>query len=213
MRNKNRPARLLARQLHIFCEGEKTEPNYLRHYLKLRGTNGTAQDTVVVIEDRKKNTPVQLVEEVIQKKKSFPSSHIFWVVCDRESKVKYLDALHHDARQKANAENINVALSNVCFEVWLLLHFQETASAYTSCDDLLKRSELKKHFSRYDKNDDFSSITERHIAKARKRAETMNKVTKKSANPEWTHPYQWNPYTNVYELLDEIDKILQENPR
>jgi len=207
MRNKGNPKKL-APKLHIFCEGGETEPNYLQHYLGLCGVNDTPRDRVVLIEKRKKTTPVQLVEESIDKKKSYPASDQVWVVYDRESEVKYVDALHNNARQKASAQSVNIALSNVCFEVWLLLHFQKTASrAYSSCRDLIKYSTLTTHIPGYEKNITFS-FTKEQIAKARKNAKAMNKTTIAGASPGWTQPHQWNPYTNVYELLDKIDKFL-----
>ena len=125
-----------------------------------------------------------------------------------------LHALHAGARQKAGKQ-IHIAISNICFEVWLLLHFQETVAHYSSCDDLLKRSSLKKkHIRNYGKaNKRAYSPTE--IALARKRAEHMNDQTKHGANPAWTQCHQWNPYTDVYKLLDAIDafgdKYIQQN--
>jgi len=208
-----RPVRPLAPVLHIFCEGKKTEPYYLLHYLNLQGY-GTPHERIVIA-DRKTNTPIQLVEEAIrrQKEESYAPCDRVWVVYDRESEVAYDSDRHNNAWQKAEGKNIGIAFSNVCFEVWLLLHYQVTAGrAYMSCDDLEKNSQLKTYLPKYAKGDKIP-FTKEQIANARERAKKMNAVTIDGANKEWTHPYQWNPYTNVYELLDEIDKILQENPR
>ena len=188
---------------HIFCEGAKTEPNYLKSYVekKFPGT------TLIVIEKRKKNTPVELVEEAAGNKKcnAGAPNDIYWAVYDRESTTKYPDRLHAKARIKAKANDINIALSNVCFEVWLLLHFRTSSAAYMNCDDLLKKSDLKKkHIKDYDKADRRDYL-DAEIATARKNAPRMNKQTINGANSEWKEPHQWNPYTNVHELLDAID--------
>ncbi|MEA3544220.1 MAG: RloB family protein [Thermodesulfobacteriota bacterium] len=187
-------------RLHIFCEGEKTEPNYLRGYVegKFPGTR------LSPVRQTSKNTPVQLVEEAIKEKGNNPSGDLFWVVFDREAENKYADALHNEARTKAKAAGVNIAFSNVCFEVWILLHFQTNVATYSSYSDLLKQSSLKTHIKDYDKGKK-RLFTETEISTARRNAEALNKRTKVGADPAWRHPYQWNPYTDVYKLLDAID--------
>lgn len=197
-RKKNRPELKLKPRLHIFCEGEKTEPNYLKGYIDqiFPGIR------LIVVEKTKKNTPVQLVKEAIEAKENNPPGDIFWVAYDRESTIKYKHALHAEARQKA-ATNIHIALSNVCFEVWLLLHFQNSSAPYTSCTELLKKSKLKTYIKHYDKANN-RTYSHGEIAFARKNAERMNTQTKRGAN-SLKHCHQWNPYTDFYKLLDAID--------
>ena len=126
MPKKRKPQqRELKPRLHIFCEGEETEPNYLNGYIE-RCFPGT---TLTLVRRTEKNTPVQLVDVAIKEKSRNPSDDQFWVVYDRESSIKYPDSLHDEARDKAGANGIGIAFSNVCFEVWLLLHFQETVEA------------------------------------------------------------------------------------
>ncbi|PNU19851.1 hypothetical protein C2E25_10490 [Geothermobacter hydrogeniphilus] len=187
-------------RLHIFCEGEKTEPNYLKGYIERRFP-GTRLSPV---RPTPKNTPIQLVEEAIREKEKNPSGDIFWVVYDREAPTKYPDALHAEARSKADAHGIKIAFSNVCFEVWILLHFQPTVAAYANYDDLQKRSKLKTHIKNYDKGTK-RLFSGEEISTARKYAEDLNRRTIAGADPAWTKPYQWNPYTDVYKLLDAID--------
>jgi hypothetical protein len=204
---KNRPVLTPKPRLHIFCEGKKTEPNYLNGYIqhKFPGTK------LIIVEASKKNTPVELVEEALQAKsaKTVPEDDQFWVVYDREGNTKYTDERHAEARQKAGTV-IKIALSNVCFEVWLLLHFQTSAAPYCCYDDLRKRSKLRKHIPNYDKADKrMYSVSE--IASARTNAERMNAQTKKGADRAWTQCHQWNPYTDVHKLLDAIDAFGDEH--
>lgn len=145
-RRKKEPA--LEKRLRIFCEGEKTEPYYLKDYLRNFKDDRKAS---VEIMNCNKNTPVQLVEAAI-KFKNYPRSiigDVFWVVYDRESVAKYSRELHMQAWSTARQNNIEVALSNVCFEFWLLLHFVNSATPYSSCSDLLKialcQIELSRH--------------------------------------------------------------------
>lgn len=201
--------------MHIFCEGEKTEPNYLKRYIENNFSYNTSRREVISIEPTNKTTPLQLVKEAIhfRYKKDLTPDDTFWVVYDRESIRKYKDEQHAEAMAIANKENINIVISNVCFELWLLLHFDQNTTYYESCDDLLKNSPLKARikelgFDNYDKSDEriFSLIFD-NIPEAKKRAIRMNHFTKQHAEKENLPPYQLNPFTNFYELLDAIDNF------
>jgi len=200
---------------HIYCEGE-TEEYYLEGYIN-KFYSGNRRLKVIKIEKTAKNKGKELVTEAIECKKKCPKGDLFWVVYDLESEQEYFDELHKIAYDKAEPKNISIAISNVCFEVWLLLHFQETVKPYNDYEDLRAHSQLQEKckergLSDYDKgNKQLFEIFEKiEIDQARKRAERMNQSTKNSANCSWTKPYQWNPYTNIYELLDAIDKFASE---
>ena len=189
--------------LHIFCEGLKTEPNYIEHYKDLfcRGKRAS-----IVVEKTDKTTPVQLVETALQHKNSPSASQNdeYWVVYDRESSVKYDEKLHQLARGKAKSGGINIALSNVCFEVWLLMHFQSTCAACNTCEELTERKDFKRYFPKYEKGAE-CTYTPEQIMTARCNAEKLNKRTINAANKSWTVPSMWNPYTDVHKLLAAID--------
>ncbi len=192
--------------LHIFCEGEKTEPNYLNGYTDLYHPGAR----LVLVEKTSKNTPVQLVDVAVDAKKDTrknPEGDLFWVVFDRESPAKYSDSLHEEARRKAERNGIEIAISNVCFEVWILLHFQQNVAAYNCYDDLRRCSNLNTHIPDYDKGDR-RNYSRTQIAEARKRAKNLNQRTKSGANPSWRREHKWNPFTDVYKLLDAIDNHL-----
>jgi hypothetical protein len=198
---RQRRERQLCPILHIYCEGAKTEPFYLEDYIRKRfpGTK------LIRVEKTSKTTPRQLVEVARDKLRCGPEGDVVWVVYDREGPAKYSDSLHADARQKAGGK-VQIALSSVCFEVWLLLHFQATCGAHDSCDDLLRRSRLKEHIPGYDKANRREYSAE-EIARARQSAERLNESTRRGANSDWTQPHQWNPYTDMHKLLDAIDEF------
>lgn len=205
MRNRRRTkVRQLAPVFHIFCEGEKTEPNYISRYKDLFCANAVA----VKVEKTEKNTPVQLVEEAVRCRQSGANSPMdeYWVVYDRESPTKYSEKLHAKARELAKNNDIHIALSNVCFEVWLLLHKQDTCAACNSCAELLARSDFKVAFDGYEKGC-ACTLTREQIMQARRRVEKLNKNTIAGADKNWNVPSMWNPYTNVYELLTAIDRF------
>jgi hypothetical protein len=201
--------------LHIFCEGEKTEPNYLNGYLN-KFHSGNRLLKVVKVEKTPKNTPLQLVEVAVALKNDIttPEKDSFWVVYDREGVSKYSDGLHSRTLEKAVSERVNVAITNVCFEVWLLLHFNEVTAQYSSYEDLLRNSKLKENLKsigivKYDKAcSDLFSLISNNISDARRRASKMNKSTLTTADRHKSKPYNLNPYTQMHKLLDAIDDFV-----
>jgi hypothetical protein len=197
--------------LRIFCEGEKTEPLYINGYIDLVSVSG--RKTVISIEPTRKNTPMQLVDEAVKLKKSNVSlpEDEFWVVYDREAPSKYPDALHLTAWKKAERNNVNVSLSNVCFEYWLLIHLVDTQAPYSCYDDLRKNSPLNEKMKelcgkRYEKTEgSIFQILKDKVPLARKRAKKLNAESKKSACPGRNMPFHMNPYVDVVDLLDAID--------
>lgn len=212
---KPRPnkARKVPSKMHIYCEGEKTEPNYIQNYID--NLEDAALRKVVVIEPTKKNTPVQLVNTAVDLKnsRSCPQGDVFWVVYDREAVGKYSEQLHDQAYNNAKANGVNIALTNVCFEQWLILHFINSDAAYTCYDDLINRSCLKVEFKKisgkdYDKGcgDIYSHISTR-IDKARARGKAINAKALETANAGKTKPHHLSPYTDMPNLLDAIDSF------
>ena len=139
-KKKPRNGKKINSVFHIFCEGEKTEPYYIRAYIDHYHSD---KRNLLVVEDTKKNTPVQLVDYAIDFKKHCNNGDIFWVVFDRESTIKYSHELHLKAKKKAKDNGIEIAFSNVCFELWLLLHLTYSTACYKNCNDLVKQSQLK----------------------------------------------------------------------
>ena len=206
----NNHQRKLAPVLHIYCEGEKTEPNYFNGYIR-RSFPGNRRLSVIKVEKAKKNTPLQLVEEAVaaKKDKNIPDGDIFWVVFDREGEDKYTNKLHLEAYQCARKHDVNIAISNVCFEIWILLHFQMNTAEYSCYNDLIKNSPLcKNYINDYDKGGSnvFGMVADL-VPNARSNAIKMNSTTINAAEASRNMPYQWNPFSDVYKLLDAIDEF------
>ncbi|WP_409161144.1 RloB family protein [Pectobacterium sp. B2J-2] len=201
------------KMMHILCEGEKTEPMYLLGYIE-----NFAKDKAKIINvpDVKKNTPVQLVDEAIKLKDSnvtSPDDEI-WVVYDRESISKYPHRLHAQAWDKATANKINIALSNICFELWILQHFEYTDSPFSCFDDLLNNSKLKDHLKNigihnYHKGDPhFFDKIKGGVSYARKRAAALNRSSLAVAGSSGSQPFVLSSYVGVHLLLDAIDNFI-----
>jgi hypothetical protein len=132
------PFREPRRRILIVCEGKKDEPNYfegLRSKLRLSTVEikiaGKECDPV----------PMKVTEYAIEKKKD--GYDTIWCVMD-------VDNRHNNtlpkAIKKAKSENIKIALSNPCFEYWLLLHFEKISP---QMDAKKTKKELKKAFKKH----------------------------------------------------------------
>ena len=116
----------------VVVEGKITEPQYLELIKKSRKIRSVDLEIV----PPPPTSPRQIVEKVRdwrrQAKKNDPYDAV-WCVFDVEAKVNQqarpdLD----DALQMANANKISVALSNPCFELWILLHTEDCRAAIYS---------------------------------------------------------------------------------
>ena len=199
----------------MFCEGEKTEPLYIRGYINHFHSE---KRNIILVEDTNKNTPVQLVDEAITAKNQGNENDIIWVVFDRESEAKYSHELHQQARQKANANGIKIAFSNVCFEYWILLHFGFTAGSFGSYDDLKRNSALSRHLnnigiSNYDKA--FPTLFDKIKEKVPDAITNSNRLKRQalaSAEPGREAPHFLNPYIDVQDMFLDMKNFLEGRP-
>jgi RloB-like protein len=141
---RRRPTREVNQTFLIVCEGDVTEKNYLTdlkcHYripLTFRFISGCG--------------PLTLVQKAVeQKRKKVRDFDRIWVVCDVDSHPKI-----PEAKVQARDNGIPMAISNPCFELWALLHFQDQ-NAYI--DRVPLRALCKEHMPGYDKKLPFEKL-------------------------------------------------------
>lgn len=216
-KKKTRCKKPLLPAFHIFCEGEKTEPYYIRSYIDYYHSD---KKNILVVENTKKNTPVQLVEEAIKHKSTTTKNDVYWVVFDRESVAKYSHELHLKARNKANKHKIEIGFSNVCFEFWLLLHMEFSTACYDSCDELLNHSNLKKLLNERgikDYNKGYAFLFDKlkdndGISTALTNAEKVLQNALKTAEPGKDLPHYLNPYIDVHQLFLDMENFINKEP-
>jgi hypothetical protein len=189
----------------IICEGTNTEPQYFKGF-----PLSTAE---VLTYGRGGESKMQLVEHAISNKPKY-QSHEIWVVFDRD--VNYgqegQKADFNEAVTRANEAGIHVAYSNDCFELWLILHYQDVRSQlhrsqlYAILEKHLgvkdyakegKRLEFCRRLYRQLQNDPDSS----QMA-AIKRAKAL------LAECEDALPADRNPCTLVFRLVEEMNRYL-----
>jgi hypothetical protein len=171
-------------RLLVCCGALRTEGDYLRG---LRDRIGNPAVTVKF--KAKACSPSQLVSYAIaeQERQSGEFDQV-WCVFDVD---QYPDV--GDAVKEAGREGIAVALSNPCFELWLILHFATHTAPAGTYKELLPT--LKRHLAAYDKTHLRFRDYEDGWAEAVRRA-------KKLAEPDQEHLR--NPSTGVWRLVEEI---------
>lgn len=135
MRNRNslirerREAFRDARLIVIASEGKDTE----RIYFKALAKEYTNPRVHVHILERRENeqnnsSPEHVLKQLNDYKGQYEleSDDELWLVIDRD---RWTDAmLSHVAKECAQDDYLYVAMSNPCFELWLLLHIEDAAS-------------------------------------------------------------------------------------
>lgn len=119
--------------VRIICEGKTTEPRYFQGILKAYGWRGAR------VHKPKDHSPTGIVREAKREynralKAKIPRSNIHvWAVLDRDDHANLKNAL-----QDAYDNSIRVAFSSVCFEYFIVLHFEKCTRPFESCDAVIK---------------------------------------------------------------------------
>ena len=205
----------------IASEGENTEPDYFGKILAGLYPN----IRVLTLPERKNigavrgNDPKKLKKRLQEKLREQAFESIVqreaWIVVDRDDKTWTVELLNEAAmwvkaeNNKRNPVIHGMALSNPCFEFWLLLHFENGKGAHSS-EECISRLKKRIHVPNYDKNkrlDDPNVIklfSENVIKDAIKRSETKNR----GLSEDWPRqPGHTTVHLLVQRILDAADKI------
>lgn len=104
----------------VFCEGEASEPDYLNGIKRLESVRA---NTAVLIEiDPNHGVPLTLVRRAVERLESDSEVDECWCVFDVEAPLEKRHPNLQKAVSIATAKGIRLAISNPCFELWLILH-------------------------------------------------------------------------------------------
>ncbi|MDG4830911.1 RloB family protein [Solwaraspora sp. WMMD1047] len=113
----------------VFCEGEASEPDYINALKRLPEVR---DNTAISIEvDPKQGAPITLVERAVMRSEDDEVDEC-WCVFDVEWPQNH--ARLDEAIQLARAHRIKLAISNPCFELWLILHFTDQTAFLTTAE-------------------------------------------------------------------------------
>jgi len=112
--------------LVVFCEGERTEPEYLNALKRQPSVRDVAAVDLRVETGQGGSVPRTLVAAAAQARSRAMDDEgeidEFWCVFDVEWPRNHPGL--QEAVRHARASGIKLAISNPCFELWLILHFR-----------------------------------------------------------------------------------------
>jgi hypothetical protein len=167
----------------IVCGGVRTEPLYLRG-LRTHANNASVDVTIV----SRAKSPAQIVDFAIR--------HRGRVSVDFDEVWCVLDVDEFDlapAEQLARSGGVRLAISNPCFELWLLLHHVDCRALCDGYQEVVRL--LKRHVPGYDKSRlEFGDYAP-GVPDVVKRARELN---------PGGEDHQRNPSTSVWRLAEVI---------
>ncbi|MBD5382404.1 MAG: RloB domain-containing protein [Clavibacter sp.] len=177
----------------LFCEGEATEPEYFKALAALPEIRSRAKlDMRISLTGA---VPLTLVESAVAARARDEASE-YWCVFDVEWPRQHPHL--HEAFELARTRSIRLAVSNPCFEIWLILHMSEHGSHLDNDDARRRRRDLD---GAGDKHVDAAAyLPLRAVAAGRARALELRHERESSLMPHN------NPSTSVYQLVESIER-------
>ncbi|MCK5848078.1 MAG: RloB domain-containing protein [Caldisericia bacterium] len=184
-------------KLYIICEGKKRKSEYAYFSSFIKSLCFNEYRIKLVYTD--KNTGKELVQ-VAKQSKEFKND-LAWIVYDKDGYT-----LHPQTFNDARQCNVEIAFSSISFEYWILLHFKYTSRAFSNSEELIKYLLEDFNFN-YDKGDeDVYDKIKLDTNRAKTHAKRIQKYQEK-AHTIGTPIYNFNPYTNINDLIEQIENI------
>lgn len=180
----------------IATEGEVTEPSYFNTLFK----KSQAKVKVQILKSKTQSAPAK----VLKRLEGFLADHDIrktdeaWLVVDRDQWSP--QDLQQLCEWTDKATNRCLALSNPCFELWLLLHFEDGRAA-TDLKEIKKR--LAKHLPHFEKEISVNTFNFSMAREAVERAKASDKP------PCKTWPEK-PACTTVYRLVEKLLKVADQ---
>lgn len=192
---------LVNKRILILCEDEKSSLLYFKGFKKDPELKRKLAAVTVDVYHPHDYSPIGLVKEAKERIKKAkrdrnPYDEV-WIAFDKDGHQNIPQAFDN-----ANQTNIKIAFSNICFEYWVLLHFEYTTKGFSKGDEIIKYIK-KDHFKNYEKNQDSFQILKDKMDLAIINGEKLIKSLKSDLS-SGIKEYELATYTNVHELVKII---------
>lgn len=185
----------------VVCGGRVSEPGYLNQMKNVYRNN--LLNIKVLSHGRAPINVVQYAAELKMKASReaqgtgdpYLEFDEVWCVLD----VDEHESLNR-ARDLARAQNIHLAVSNPCFELWLLLHFRSQNSSITTSD--VQRA-CRGYMPGYEKEVPFSKIDPSYD-------HALRRATALEVHHTKQNHLGANPSTDIYKITEKIRKRAYE---
>ena len=215
-RNRNFPTRQEGRHeldkvILIACEGVATEPNYIKDLVRYRRTMlGECKNIQIVFTSHTHSDPFGVLNDLLSDQ-SYRDADERWIIIDRDPEENFgkgaaghTEENFQQAITTAKKLGINVAWSNPCFELWIVLHFLFRDTSVSRQDvqhkalDLLKKNGILASNDKVNNMKACTNLYEKLYAQLNTAIENAKKLAVNNKdNFE-------NPCTLIYELLGQL---------
>ncbi len=199
-----------AKPVFIFCNGEQTEKNYfeaLKSDLRLEHAN-----IKVIPSNHNRESLIKEIVSILKnkgyQKKDFTTIDVFAVfdvdaLPKGNNNASALELQANKAQLLCKTHKFKAIISNECFELWFLLHY-DYHDSHLHRDKICEKLNTKLGFS-YDKSTSMYEILRD------KQEVAMCNAQKLCEKYHCTQPISdCKPYTNVHELIADLRKFPKE---
>ena len=184
----------------IVCDGTKTEPIYFRNFEQRE------KPLHVKVVPSGKNY-FDLIKKGANARRNIESKCTVWCVSDVDSdpntpnyEASKNEQLMNYARI-AKEEGFHIAISNPCFELWYLLHFDHHTGFMPTYKSVEQK--LTVHLPDYDKSKDYFAVLMGRLDDAIKNAKKLKQHHENLEVSDFMR-VSANPYTDVWRLVESI---------
>lgn len=197
----------LSKRLLIVCEDEKSAKLYFESFKRDEKLKRKLSSVDINVVHPKDHSPVGLVKEAKMKKYNAkrdrnPYDEV-WIVLDKDEHANMDNALI-----TARDNRINVALSVICFEYWIFLHFEKKKKYFDKCDDIIHYIR-RNYFKDYEKKINAYTALRDKVDFAIDNSKWLMKQNQDDLD-RGLKPHELSTYTDVHILVKKLlnpDKI------
>ncbi|MDQ1306974.1 MAG: hypothetical protein QG671_2806 [Actinomycetota bacterium] len=188
----------MRRTVVVVCEGTTTEPLYFDALRLEREVQDVAAVQLRVQRSNRGKQPLALVQKAIDIKAEDNAAgreiDEIWCVFDVEWPQNHPKL--QETLTLAERNNISIAVSNPCFELWLILHFKSQAAFLTTNEACRLRGKL-------DKSRGKGLNPDLYMPRRNSALQNARLLDQRHADDETSFPHD-NPSSGMYRLLAAV---------
>ena len=200
----------IEKTIYVYCEGENTEPYYLRDINKY---NKTCMVEPIPI-PQPHTTPLPIIKDVIKflSDKKEDKTIEYWAVFDCDNRVNDVEKAYKEVnnynKNRGKKPPIKIAMCRPCIEAWALLHFIDPSNNIFNDRNSCQKS-LSQFMPKYNHSKGARLDTELMMEQDKGNNYSKYEKAKKHAS-DWENGYtpdnEYNAskLAGIYNLVDSI---------
>lgn len=201
------------KKILILVEGENTEVRYFQSFKKIEKYRRNLAGLDIEIYKPKDHSPKGLLKEAKKKIDELRSIKLkyekIWIVLDKDGHFGVPETFEETRvwNQRNKNSIIEIAFSHICFERWILLHFEKSARPFMNCDEIIRYIH-SNYDSEYNKKIHYNFTKLIEESNLKQTIENAKWLEKQKENELATMQlYDINPYTTVHKLAEYIFNV------